>query len=138
MNKAQSLRKSGLVVKIVISILSLMFAAVVYVWITSFGGEFLIIARYSWILIVFAALLVLSSLFGITASLKGKAPTVSKAVRVASAIWNLLSGVMLLFVFSKLFMWVVDTMELPELLALSPAFCRFRGVADPGRRSGGL
>jgi len=55
----------NIIIRVLIFILSVLFAAVVYVWITSFGGEFLIIARRTWILAIFAVMLVAGSSFGL-------------------------------------------------------------------------
>ncbi len=115
-------KKDIVVLRITIFILSLLFAAVVYVWITSFGGEFLIIARSTWILIAFAALLVAGSLYGLAGILVKKEINPPPAARILFTIFNPIAGIILLYIHYKLVSWVIDTMPVYELVALSLPF----------------
>ncbi len=124
MEACKHVNAGKIILRTALLILSLLFAAVVYVWITSFGGEFLIIARRKWILVVFAILLVIGPVSGLASvfSEKAKPCNLPSAVRIFFAVWNPVAGIILLFLFSRLFMWVVDTMSIPELTALSLPF----------------
>jgi sialidase-1 len=116
-------KKTGtIVLRVAVFILSVLFAAVVYVWIESFGGEFLIMARGRWILITFAAMLVLSSIYGIAVLFLKSTVNPGAPVRVAFAILNPVAGIILLVIFYYLFLWVIDAMSMPELLVLSLPF----------------
>lgn len=122
MAKRERRGKGIIVLRVAILIFSILFAAIIYVWITSFGGEFLIIARSTWILITFAALLVLSSLYGLALLFSKKVIEPPEAVRIVFAIFNPIAGIILLYIHYKLVSWVIDTMPLYELAALSLPF----------------
>ncbi|HEY9161158.1 MAG TPA: exo-alpha-sialidase [Desulfomonilia bacterium] len=115
----------NIIIRVLIFILSVLFAAVVYVWITSFGGEFLIIARRTWILAIFAVMLVAGSSFGLLRAMQKKEHPSPFVIRTVFAFMNLISGIILFVIFGYLLLWVVDSMDTVELAVLSLPFIGF-------------
>ncbi len=118
-------KRLNIIIRALVFILSVLFSAVVYVWLTSFGGEFQIIARGSWILITFAAMLTAGSLYGLIAEAAKRKKNPAPLIRIIFAVLNPVLGIVLLIIFSFLFLWVIDMMDAAELAVLSLPFVGF-------------
>jgi sialidase-1 len=107
-------------------VLSALFAAVVYVCLASFGGEFLILAERTWALIAFAVFLPAAAVYGLVSAIRGYA---GKALpSLPFAVWNLALGILLLVLCRYLVLWVVDQISVPELVILSLPFIGYSAL----------
>ena len=134
--KSASIFKSDIFLGIVQIVLACLFALVLYVFVTSFGGEFLIIAESEWILAGFATLLLGGAAYStITAVMTVKTGALrgypSEKIRNKTvktiwvwgwSIWNIIAGIGVLIIYRSLLLWVIDTLSMVELIPLSIPF----------------
>ncbi len=120
---ARAPRRCEIVLPVLQLVFSMLFAAVVYVSIASFGGEFLIMAERTWALVGFAVFLPAVSAYGLIAAVRGHARRPLPSLPIAA--WNLVLGVLLLVLCRYLVLWVVDQISVPELAVLSLPFVGF-------------
>lgn len=111
-------KSAGLVWGLLHVILTALFLVVIYVWIDSFGGEFLIVAERTWILIGFGVILTL----GAVTNFFPRPLATPPFLRLGVAAWNICAGVLLLLGYRYLIVWVVDMLGGIELMALSLPF----------------
>lgn len=114
----QNEMRGGMVWCLLQVVLAALFGVVIYVWIDSFGGEFLIMAERTWILIGFGLFLAI----GAVVSFFPRTRALPAAVVLGLAGWNVCAGILLLIGFRFLLTWVIDAMSVVELAALACPF----------------
>jgi len=132
----KKLLKLELILAFVQLLFALLFTVVVYVFIDSFGGEFLVLAENSWILIIFAIFLVGGTICSTILAFmtlrkevvigylseKIKNKNAKTAWLLFWAIWNIICGIIIIVIFGILYLWVADAISIDLIIILSIPF----------------